>query len=457
MPQSERPVCKLRTMDASKRSGTRARCLRPERIAAVLFLLLPLAATAQISLSSAIDLAEKNSTSVRGAVANVQKATAVLAETRDAYIPTFLVGSSVGYAYGFPLGYPSFFTASSQSLVLSWSQKDYTRAARAGVNSANLNLKDVQQQVALDVAQDYVELDYDLKEIAALEQEIGYAESLVEIEQDRVQAGVDPRMDQLQAELTAAQVDEKRIHLENDANAMRQKLAHLTGLPATGLTTVSASIPPAPAADSLAQSGENTAFSNPGVSAAYANAKAKLYSAFGDARQNYRPLVSFGAQYALFEKTADYSEYFQKFQYNNVEFGAQITFPLFDATRRAKGHESAADAVHAQADADAALDILNEQTSTMRDTTRELAAQQRVAQVRSQIAQDQLKTIETELTNGTGTPNAPIPPTEAQKARIEERERYADVLDGDFSLLKVELNLLRATGQLDTWVRSSLK
>jgi outer membrane protein TolC len=109
-------------MDASKRSGTRARCLRPERIAAVLFLLLPLAATAQISLSSAIDLAEKNSTSVRGAVANVQKATAVLAETRDAYIPTFLVGSSVGYAYGFPLGYPSFFTASSQSLVLSWSQ-----------------------------------------------------------------------------------------------------------------------------------------------------------------------------------------------------------------------------------------------------------------------------------------------------------------------------------------------
>lgn len=444
-------------MDESKRSRTRARGRRPGRIAAVLFLLLPLAAGAQISLSTAVDLAEKNSPSVRGAMANVQKARAMLAETHDAYIPSFLVGSSIGYAYGFPLGYPSFFTASSQSLVLSWSQRDYIRAARAGLDGASLNLKDVQQQVALDAALDYVELDYDLKEIAALQQENGYAESLVQIEQDRVQAGVDPRIDELQAELTAAQVDEKRIHLDNDADGMRQKLAHLTGLPATGLTTVSASIPPAPGTDAAAQSGPITASSNPGVSAAYDNAKAKWFTAFGDARQNYRPLVSFGGQYALFEKTTDYSEYFVKFQYNNVEFGAQITFPLFDATRKAKARESAADAVHAQADADAALDILNEQTSTMRDTTRELAAQQRVAQVHSQIAQDQLKTIETELTNGTGTPNAPLPPGEAQRARIEERERYADVLDGDFSLMKVALNLLRVTGQLDAWVRSSLQ
>jgi hypothetical protein len=30
------------------------------------------------------------------------------------------------------------------------------------------------------------------------------------------------------------------------------------------------------------------------------------------------------------------------------------------------------------------------------------------------------------------------------------------MLDADFSLMKVELNLLRVTGQLDAWVRSSL-
>jgi outer membrane protein TolC len=429
----------------------------PEKIAAILFLLAPLTAGAQISLSTAVDLAEKNSPAVHAALANIRKATAALQEAKDAYIPNFVLGISPGYAYGFPLGYPSFFNANASSLVLSWSQKDYIRAAREGVNSASLNLKNVQQEVALDVALDYVELDHDLKEIAALEEETSFVGSLVQIEQERVQAGVDPRRSQLEAELTAAQVDEKRIQLENDADTMRQKLAHLTGLPGVGLTTVSSSIPPAPAADSFATIDKQTAQNNPAVSAAYADAKSKWYAALGDKKQNYRPLAAFGAQYSLFEKTPGYTEYFPHFQYNNVELGVQLTFPLFDATRRAKARESSADAAHAGADADAALNILSEQTAAMRGSLRELGAQQRVAQVESEIAQVDLESVKTELTSGTGAPNSgPVTPTQAQRAHIEERQRYEEVLDSNFSLIKVELNLLRVTGQLDAWVRSSL-
>jgi outer membrane protein TolC len=444
-------------MDESKAVLTRTRSLHLRRIAAVLFLVTPLAATAQISLSTAVDLAEKNSPSVHGAVANVQRATAALEEAKDAYIPNFVLGISPGYAYGFPLGYPSFFNANAQSLVLSWSQRDYIRSARTAVNSASLNLKDVQQQVELDVALDYVELDTDLKEIAALEEESSHAGSLAQIEQDRVQAGVDPRINELTAELTAAQVDEKRIQLENDAEAMRQKLAHLTGLPATGLNTVSGSIPAAPSVNALGNADQQVQ-NNPGVAAAYANAKAKWYTAFGDSKQNYRPLAAFGGQYSLFEKTPGYTEYFPHFQYNNVELGVQVTFPLFDATRRAKARESSADAAHAQADADAARDILSEQTSTMRGNVRELGAQQRVAQVQSEIAQEQVKTIETELTNGTGLPNAPpVAPAHAEKAHIEERQYYVQMLEANLAVMKVELNLMRFTGQIDAWVRASLQ
>jgi outer membrane protein TolC len=429
------------------------------RFAATLVVLMPLAAGAQISLSTAVDMAEKNSPSVRAAAANVQKATAAWQETKDAYIPNFVMGANPGYVYGYPLGYPSLFEATSQSLLYSSSQRDYIRAAHKGVESATLSLKDTQQQVALDIALDYVELDHDLKEIAALEEENGYAESLVRIEQDRVQAGIDPRISELQAELTAAQIDEKRIHLENDADAMRQKIAHLTGLPATGLTTLSSSIPPAPSVSALENIDAQTAPNSPGVSAAYANAKSKLYTAFGDSRQNYRPLVTFGAQYSLFEKFANYTQYYPSgLQYNNAALGVVVTFPFFDFTRRAKARESAADAAHARADADASLNILSEQTSAMRGSVRELGAQQRMAQVQSELAQEQLKTIETELISGTGTPNAPpVPPTQAQRAHIEERQRFEEVLDANFSLMKVELNLLRVTGQIDGWVRSSLQ
>ncbi len=290
-------------MDVSGKIRTATRNWRRMKFATALFLLMPLAATAQISLSSAVDLAEKNSTSVHAAIASVQKAAAGLAETKEAYIPNFVLGVSPGYSYGFPLGYPSLFNASSQSLVLSWSQKDYMRAAHNALNAANLNLKDVQQQTALDVALAYVQLDSDLKELEALQQQSGYAETLVQLEQDRVNAGVDPKMTQLDAELTAAQAEQKRIQLENDAEAMREKLAHLTGLPATGLNTISTSIPAAPSAGTLGNA--PAASENAGVSAALANAKSKWFTAFGDDKQNFRPLAVFGAQYALLKRRLD--------------------------------------------------------------------------------------------------------------------------------------------------------
>ncbi len=452
-------VCKLETMHEPSPVLMKTRSFKPARIAAAFSLLLPVCLSAQISLSTAVELAEKNSAAVRAGVANVQKANAALAEAHNAYIPNFVLGSSPGYAYGFPFGYPSVFSATSQSLLISFSQRDYVRAARAALESADLSLKDTQHQVALDASLDYIELDYDLKEIAALDEENTWAGALAETERQRVAAGVDARTAELDAELTAAQVDEKRIHLENDADAMRQKLGHLTGLPAIGLTTVSASIPPTPAASAMQNPDDQALKNTPGVAAAYAGAKSKLYSAFGDARLNHRPLITFGAQYSFFEKFADYTKYFPNgFQYNNVAIGVVVTVPLFDASRRAKSRESAADAANALANADASLDVLSEQTSSMRGALRELGAQQRVAQVQSELAQEQLKSVETELTSGTGNPGAaPVPPSEAQKAHIEERQRYEEVLDANFALMKVELNLLRVTGQIEAWIRSSLQ
>jgi len=201
---------------------------------------------AQVSLATVVDLAEHNSPQVRAAVAEVQRATSALQETKDVYIPSFVLGSSVGYTYGFPVGQPSVYNINSSSLLYSFSQPDYIRAARAGLNSAQLNLKDGAEQVALDAAQAYIQLDYDTRQLAALDQEKGYAERLATIERERLLAGVDGRIEVTKAELTAAQVDEKHLRLEDDANDLRQKLAHLTGLPASGFTTDSKSIPASP-------------------------------------------------------------------------------------------------------------------------------------------------------------------------------------------------------------------
>jgi outer membrane protein TolC len=133
----------------------------------------------------------------------------------------------------------------------------------------------------------------------------------------------------------------------------------------------------------------------------------------------------------------------------------QITFPIFDASRRAKARESAADAQRAGAEADQAKFQTSEQVYSLRHSLRELTVAQRIAALRSELAQEQLEAIQTQLQNGSGTANAPtVTPKDEQQARIQERERYVDALDATFSMIKAELTLMRSMGSIQDWVHS---
>ena len=151
----------------------------------MLMALAPALVSAQVSLSTVVDLAQRNSNAVKMAEADVQKAQAALDQTRDAFIPNLSIGSTIGYSYGFPTGQPSVGNASMQSLVFSYSQQQYVRAARAGVDAANLRLKDAREEVALDVSNTYIELDTVHRELEAVQQQESFAANLVKIEEQR--------------------------------------------------------------------------------------------------------------------------------------------------------------------------------------------------------------------------------------------------------------------------------
>lgn len=410
-------------------------------------------AAAQISLASTVDLALQNSTQMRMGEADVQRAAAGLSETKDVYIPNFVAGASPGPpSIGFPLGQPSLFNITSESLVYSFSQPDYIRASRAALKSAQFNLKDTQDQVTLDCALAYIQLETDTRGIAALNEEKTDAENLVRIESDRLAAGVASRMDETKAEITSAQIDIKRLHIEDDAADQRQKLANLTGLPAASFIPNAKSIPAFPDFSDDNTLVHQAAASNSGIRAAYANAKSKLELSYGDAKQNYRPQFAFGAQYSRFASFENYNQYYQHFTKDNFGVAVQITFPFFDASRRAKARESAAEARHAQIEADQARNQASEQVETLRHSLRELKAQQRFAELQSQLAQEQLETVQSELKNGSGLPNAaPVSPRDEELAKIQAEERYQDALNAGLSLRRAQLSLLRAVGSIESW------
>ena len=134
-----------------------------------------------------------------------------------------------------------------QSLVFSSSQRQYTKAARAGVEAANLALKDAREQVALDASTAYIEMDTVNTELTAARQQEEFATNLVRIETERSEAGVDSNLDLLQARLSAAQLRLKRLHLDARAATLAKQISVLTGMPVGSITPDHASIPEIPA------------------------------------------------------------------------------------------------------------------------------------------------------------------------------------------------------------------
>ncbi len=422
-------------------------------VASCAFALAVTPAVAQISFTTAIDLALKNSPKVGMAKADVDKAQAALEETRNVYIPTLAGGSGLGWSYGFPLGQPSVFNFTSQSLLFSFSQKDYIRAALASLESANLALRDARQAVAEDAAITYLALDHDGQRQTALGEQAGFAARLVSIVQERLNAGQDTPIDLTTAQLSAAQIRLARIRGENDFAVDQAHLARLIGLPAQGLTVISSSIPQFEAPNE-GTSGTTALPSSPAVESAYAAAHAKQEIAFGDSRYRWRPQVYFVAQYSLFAKFNNYDSFYKDFQYNNAGIGVDIRFPVFDAVHSAKARESAADAAHALHEANAARDQFFDGRLKLQHATTELAARAEIAGLDQKLAQQQLAVLEVQLKSGTGNPSAPqMTPKDEQLSRIAEREKFLAVLDAEFQVRQAQINLMRQTGELEPWLK----
>src|SRR5690242_180471 len=94
-------------------------------LAVCAIVLTSIASHAQVSFSSAVDLALRNNPRVKMAQADVERTRAILAEAKDVYIPAVSAGSGLGYTYGFPIGTPTLYNFTVQSLVWDQSQFNY--------------------------------------------------------------------------------------------------------------------------------------------------------------------------------------------------------------------------------------------------------------------------------------------------------------------------------------------
>lgn len=417
---------------------------------------MPHAAGAQVSLRTVVELAQQNSTAVRIAQADVAKARAVLSETKDAVIPSLTFGTGIPAfpEEGFTGQPPTLWSATVQSLMYSIPQKHYIDSAGFGVRAAAARLHDAKEQVALDASTAYLDMDAYARELEAIHQQEEDANRLVQIEQQRAEAGVDPLSALLEARLTAANLRLSRIHLEEQSAKAAKQLSILTGLPLGSITPDHASIPEIPQVK-----GQTRGRALAGIESAHLAALANQQKAKGDQESSYYPQLSFFAQYNRNTTLLNNVNYYfaHPLPTNNFFSGFNIQLPIFDLGHRAKARESAADALRSRVEAEQAEKQNEQQIAELNGNLRELDAEAEVASLKQQIASEQLKAVQTQLQNGNGAAGVPggppqLSPKAEQLARIDERQKYMDAEDSALNLAKARLGLLRALGHMQDWL-----
>jgi outer membrane protein TolC len=424
-------------------------------IALVVFLCAAVSASAQISFTSAVGLALRNSPRVKLAQDDVNRAIAGLSESKSVFIPSLSASFGAGSSYGITLTVPTIFTISAQSLAFNFSQIDYIRAARASLQASSAQLIDIREQVEEDTAIAYISLDRAQERQTAMADEYGHALKLVSIVQDRLDAGLDTPIELKQARRTAVQIRLQQLQLEDDIASLREHMSQLIGLPPNQLGTVPKSVPASPAFQSSAATRRDACADTPAVLSAEANARGKIAQAHGDSRYVWRPQIAFEAQYGRISPFNNVSTYYNlNGNYNTAFAGVQIRLPFLDETGKAKAHEALAEAQHAGHTVELLRNQQSEACMNLQHSITELYAKAELAEIDQGIAQDQIDAMLVQLTAQGGGSVSSMTPKNEQNARIQERQRYLAMLDATFQLRQAQIYLLRQTGGLQSWIQS---
>ena len=396
----------------------------------------------------AVELAAQHSGAVAIAAADQQKAYETYVEARDMFLPQVVVGSGLGYSAGFPLSLegaaPSVFNATTQQFVFNPAQRAFIKSTKAQWNASALSKEDQRKQSMLDAAVAYAELAKTSAQLQALKQQQQSATRLQDIETQRVNAGVDSPVLLTRAKLNSARTRMRVAELEGSAVQLRKQLADLTGLPEQEIEALPESIPPIPdqvldrdAADAAVQNSLRVKIADQQVLASQLKAE-------GERKQKW-PAIDLVGQYALLAKFNNYDEFYRKFQRNNATIGVAIRVPLLNFAQKARAGQAEADAVKVEHQAAAVRSQVSAETLKLQSVVNQLTAARDVAQLEFELARADTNTAESNVQAGKATLG------DVAAARLAEEEKFGAVLDATFELQKSQLQLLRATDELEHW------
>ncbi|MGC2110768.1 MAG: TolC family protein [Candidatus Korobacteraceae bacterium] len=435
--------------------------LRCARVAALVCTLLAIPAAfaaadappAPIPFRNAVEMALQHSGVMGIATMNEWRAHKAYQEVRANYIPQLTIGSGLGYSYGFPLtlegSAPSVVNFNSVQSFFNLPLRQYIKAAKIDWKAASLDVQDKRDGVILDTALTYAQLDQLGGKIQALNEAKAAAEKAQFVSEQRLQEGVDSKLEVTRSQLVAARIRLRIAEAEDQSDVLREHLANLVGLPAASIAVEPGSMPQLPAIsqdDDLAGRAVSTSLT---VKTAEQKAAAAQARATGEHKALVAPTIDLASQYAYLAKYNNYDLYYRNYTANNFSGGLDVRFPIFNSVQKAKAEEADADAIIAKKQIDLTKNQVSEDALKLQRSLRQLSAARDVAKLEWEVSQGDLEGVKGRVQSGDSNTR------DEQNAELDVDDKHAAYLDAEFELSRAQLQLLRLTGELANWALPS--
>lgn len=424
---------------------------RPFSALFVLLLLLlasALAGAEPVTFRQAVELALRHSGTMAIATADQQRAHANYIELRNMYLPQVTLGSGLGYSYGYPMSIegsaPTIFNVETRQYVINAANQAFMKAAKLDWQATGLNIQAKRDEVILETASAYTELDKLTTALKLMQQQEQSALRMEQITGERVKAGVDAEVTLTKAKLGTARVHMRMAETRGAADLQRLRLAQLTGLSVDSIETITESVPKLPEVNQEDDLTRKAAESSLTVKVAEQNAQAKKMRADGEHKTWY-PQVDFAGSYGMFARFNNFEDFFKKFQRHNASIGLAIRFPILDFAGRAHAEAADAEALRAKKEAEGVKEKVSSETLRLQRIVQQLAAAREVARLEHQVARADSDAVNAKAEAGTASPR------DQEEARVAESDKYSQFLDADYQLMKAQMQLMRLTGEIEGW------
>ena len=402
-----------------------------------------------ISFRSAVEMALQHSGVMGIAAINQWRAQKAYQEARANFIPQITVGSGLGYSYGFPLtlegAAPSVVNFNTSQAFFNPALRQFIKAAKIDWKATSLDTQDKRDSVILDTALSYFQLDQLTSKIKALSAAQQAAEKAQFISEQRLQEGVDSKLEVTRSQLLTARIRLRIAEAQGQADVLREHLAHLLGVSADSIATEPDSIPQIPEIsqedDLPARAVQNSYV----VKLAEQKVAAAQARANGEHKAAVMPIIDLASQYAYLAKFNNYDLYYRNYTANNFSGGMNLRIPLWNSVQKAKAQQADADAMTAKKQAELTKDQVREDALKLQRSLRELSAARDVARLEWQVSQGDLEAVKARLQTGEANNR------DQENAELDTDDKQAAYLDAEFELSRAELQLLRLTGELENW------